>query len=196
MDGTFDDMIKVFVKPMPKKAQKKNNYMRSLLLIFVVSILFSYCSQPKTIPDQIKISFSRHLKNIDTALVLDSFNIVRIDTMVEKLGRVFDDTVYTRELYRVKAQLASAKLMQKKDSFAIYQEEIDYMVPKVDSVTKSIEAGDTKTKFGLLIRFYYVLRKKDKTNNGYCFYFLDNNAKVLNSDMIDSIIVRKYYSIK
>ncbi len=170
--------------------------MRSLLLFFIVSIFFSYCSLPKTIPDQIKLNFSSHLKNIDSALVLDSFNIVRIDTMVEKLGRVFDDTVYTRELYRVKAQLASAKLMQKNDSIAIYQEEIDYMRPKVDSVTKSIETGDTKTKIGLLIRFYYVLWKKDKTNNGYCFYFLDNNAKVLNSDMIDSIIVRKYNSIK
>jgi hypothetical protein len=170
--------------------------MRSLLVIFILSILFSYCSQPKTISDQIKNNFSSHLKNIDTALVLDSFNIVRIDTMVEKLGRVFDDSVYTREMYRVKAQLASAKLMQKKDSIAIYQEEIDYMIPKVDSVTKSIETGDTKTKFGLFIRFYYVLRKKDKTNNGYCFYFLDNNANVLNSEMIDSIIIRNYNSIK
>jgi hypothetical protein len=45
---------------------------------------------------------------MDSTVVLDSFRLVGIDSIDEKLERTIDDTIYTREFSRVQAQFANA----------------------------------------------------------------------------------------
>jgi hypothetical protein len=170
--------------------------MRQLTVIFVIINIFSYCTHRTTLSEQIKLNLSTHIKKIDTALVLDSFKIYRIDTMVERLGRIIDDTIYKRELYRVQLQLANAVKEQKQDSIAIYQEEVNYMSPQIDSITKSISKGDTTKKYGIVVECSFNLKKNNASDKGIAYYFLDNNMNIINPDIIDSFIYRTYTRIK
>jgi len=155
---------------------------------FFVMLIFLSCKHSTNLSDQLKANLSDHIKNIDSALTLDSFRIVRLDTLVEKLGRIIDDTIYKRELSRVQLQLANAIREQKKDSILIYQDEVDYMLPKIDSLTNSISKGDTTKKFGVLAGCSIQIRKNNTSSKGLVFYFLDTKMNVMNSEMIDSSI--------
>ncbi len=159
-------------------------------IILSTALLYSSCKHaaPKNISDQLRSDFSAHVKSMDSSLVLDSFKVFRIDTMVEKLGRIIDDTIYKIEFHRVQLQLANAIKEQNKDSIAIYQDELDYMAPQIDSVTKAISRGDTTKKMGILAACRFQLRKNDKTYNSNAYYFLDRSMRIINTDMIDSAI--------
>ncbi len=163
---------------------------RLLIIIAFVHILFLYnCqSKPAPVPDQLKSNLLSHLKKIDTAFVLDSFRVLRSDKLVERLGRIIDDTIYKRELYRVQNQLANAIKYQKHDSIEFYQGEVNYMLPQIDSLTKSIAQADTTKKFGLLVSCWFQISKNNMKNSGLVFYFLDQEMTIRNSDMIDSTI--------
>jgi hypothetical protein len=166
-------------------------FMKNIIIIAVAAILFFLSctsSHSNTIPEQLQSNFSAHAAKIDSSLILDSFRLVRVDTLVEKLGRIIDDTIYKREFYRIQSQLQNAVKEQKKDSIAIYQDEINYMLPQIDSITKSIPKGDTTKIFGILASCNFWLKKNDKKNNGVVYYFLDRKMNILNADRIDSTI--------
>jgi hypothetical protein len=165
--------------------------MKRLLIITVsIHILFLYdCqSKPAPLPSQLESNLLSHLKKIDTAIVLDTFRVLRSDKLVEKLGRIIDDTIYKRELCRVENQLANAIKYQKQDSIEFYQGEVNYMLPQIDSLTKSIAQADTTKKFGLLVSCWFQISKNNMKNSGLVFYFLDQEMTIRNSDMIDSTI--------
>ncbi|HEV3222768.1 MAG TPA: hypothetical protein VGZ90_07815 [Puia sp.] len=148
-----------------------------------------YCnSKPVPIPNQLENILLSHLKKTDSTIILDSFRVLRMDKMVEKLGRIIDDTIYKRELYRVQDQLANAIKFQKHDSIEFYQGEVNYMLPQIDSLTKSIAQADTTKKFGLLVSCWFQISKNNMKNSGLIFYFLDQQMTIRNSDMIDSTI--------
>lgn len=165
--------------------------MKRLLIITVLGqvLLFYNCqSKPAPLPIQLKNNLLYHLKKIDTTIVLDTFRVLRTDKLVEKLGRIIDDTIYNRELYRVQVQLANAIRYQKHDSIEFYQGEVNYMLPQIDSLTKSIAQADTTKKFGLLVSCWFQISKNNTKNSGLVFYFLDQEMTIRNSDMIDSTI--------
>ncbi len=163
---------------------------RLLIITVLVQILFLYnChSKPAPLPNQLESNLLSHLKKIDTAIVLDTFRVLRSDKLVERLGRIIDDTIYKRELYRVQDQLANAIKYQKHDSVEFYQGEVNYMLPQIDSLTKSIAQADTTKKFGLLVSCWFQISKNNMKNSGMVFYFLDQEMTIRNSDMIDSTI--------
>ena len=170
----------------------------TLLIINTCMLIFLACksSQPKTVAEQLQSNFSAHAIKIDSTLILDSFRLSRIDTLFERLGRVIDDTIYKRELNRVQIQLANAINAGKKDSINIYQDEINYMLPQIDSVTKSISKGDTTKMFGVLASCAFSLKKHDKINKGIVYYFLDKNMNIQNADRIDSTIALALINLK
>ncbi len=166
---------------------------RTTLLLLFMCIIYTYCgNKPVSIPDQLKANFSKHVIKIDPSIVIDSFQVLRMDTMVEKLGRIIDDTIYKRELYHVENQLVNAKKEQLSDSIEFYNDEIKYMLIQIDSITKSIRSGDTKKAFGLIATCRYQIRKNNNRSKDLVFYFFDNRMNLVNADMIDSAIYRSY----
>lgn len=168
----------------------------TLSLLFMCIIYTSCGNKPDSIPDQLKANFSKHVTKIDPSIIIDSFQVLRMDTMVEKLGRIIDDSIYKRELYHVQNQLANAKKEQLSDSIEFYNDEIKYMLIQIDSVTNSIRSGDTKKTFGLIAICKYQIRKNNNRSKDSIFYFFDNRMNLVNADMIDSTIYRSYRRIK
>ena len=162
---------------------------RVLFIGALTQVLFMYCtSKPASLSSQLETSLLSHIKKIDSTVILDSFSVLRTDKMVEKLGRIIDDTIYKRELSRVQSQLANAVKYQKHDSIEFYQGEVNYMLPQIDSLTKSISQADTTKKFGLLISCWFQISKNNMNRSGLLYYFLDQQMTIRNSDMIDSTI--------
>jgi hypothetical protein len=84
-------------------------YARVLMIVILIPVLFLSCKQkPPNVSIQLKSNFLSHLEKMDSTVVLDSFRLVGIDSIDEKLERTIDDTIYTREFSRVQAQFANA----------------------------------------------------------------------------------------
>ena len=164
--------------------------MHKIFTLSILSfILLSSCEpKPASLPDQLKENFLSHLNKIDSTVVLDSFRVLRIDTIDQRHERAMDDSVYLREFRRVRAQLSNAVVAKKTDSIGIYQDEVNYMQKQADSLSREISNADTAKKFGLVARCKIQLSKHAKIQERTIRYFLDLNMKVSNSEMIDSVI--------
>jgi hypothetical protein len=130
------------------------------------------------------------MHKMDSSLVLDSFEIIKIDTMNQRLFNVINDTIYRRILARVQSQMESARKKNDTDSMAFYQEELDYMIPTSDSLTKVISNSDTTKKYGIVAICNVQVSKKSVSKTEKFYYFLSRNSTVVNSEMIDSSITR------
>jgi hypothetical protein len=151
--------------------------------------LFCSCkSKPASLPEQLKENFLSHLRKIDSTVMLDSFIVLRIDSIDQRHERAIDDSAYLREFRRIRAQLSNAVIAKKTDSIGFYQDEVNYMEMQADSLTKEISNADTTKKFGLVARCKFQLSKHTKIQERNIRYFLDMNSKILNSEMIDSAI--------
>jgi hypothetical protein len=170
--------------------------MKKVFFIVVLSpLLFLYCTHSTTLSEQLKLNFSTHLKMVDSSLILDSFKIIRIDTMDQRLGRITDTMDYKRELHRVQGELANAIVEQKKDSIIFYKDEINYILPQLDSLTNSISRADTTKKFGIIVSCLFQIRKNNEYQKKAVNYFLDNKMNIRNSDMIDTVIQGAYLKL-
>ncbi len=170
---------------------------KTTLPLLLLCIMYSSCAnKPDSIQEQLKANFSKHVNKIDPTIIIDSFQVLKIDTMVEKLGRIIDDSIYKRELYHVQNQLANAQKEGLTDSAEFYDSEIKYMLIQIDSVTNSIRSGDTKKSFGFLVICHYQIRKNNNHHKDLIFYFFDTKMNIVNADMIDSDIYRSYRRIK
>ena len=151
-------------------------------------ILFSCKSKTPNLPEQLKTNYVSHLKKIDSTIVLDSFVLGRVDTINQRMERIIDDTIYTREFTRVQNQLTNAVKEKREDSIDFYQGEVNYMLTQFDSLKKEIVIANTTKKLGLLAVCKVYITKHNKNQVGEVYYFLDWNGTVWNSDMIDSSI--------
>jgi len=124
-------------------------------------------------------------------MVLDSFNVVWVDTLTEKFGRIIDDTIYSREHDKIRSLFENAT---NKDSLDFYKYELDYMAKEIDSITRSIPAADTKKKYGLAVKVFFSLLKNGRSAGSYAYYFLDKQGNVLDSDLIDSVFIKEAYA--
>ncbi len=167
-----------------------------LVIVVLLFILIASCTHSISLSDQLRENFTAHLKLIDSALALDSFRYMDMHPMNQQLGRIIDDSIYVRALNRVKEQLGNAQKAGKTDSVAFYQEEVDYMVPNIDSLSKSIAKGDTTRKFGTLVRCFAQIRRNNLTQKMVVVYFFDENMNITNSDMIDDMIKAVYVKMK
>jgi hypothetical protein len=170
----------------------KNKHMRSVFNCFAVFyILFLSCkSKPVNLSDQLKANLLTHIHKVDSTLVLDSFRIIRLDTANERLLSEIDDTLYKTVLARVRSQMANATKNNNTDSMAIYQYELDYMIPTSDSLTREISKSDTTKKFGLLVSCQIQVSRDNLIKTDKVYYFLDKDMKIWNGEWIDSAISR------
>ena len=166
--------------------------MRSALVF--LALLYFLCvsctSKPANLSDQLKMHFQTRIQKIDSTLVLDSFSILRIDTANQRLFSALDDTLYKVVLARVRGQMANATKNQNIDSMAIYQYELDYMIPTSDSLTKEISKSDTTKKYGIVVACQIQLRKDSIKKTDRIYYFLDREMTIRNGERIDSAISR------
>jgi hypothetical protein len=172
--------------------------MKKLITIATfIYILISSCNtKTASLPDQLKVNFLLRVNKIDSTVHLDSFRIVRADSVDQRLERIIDDSIYVREFTYVQRQLVNAIKENKADSIGFYKGEVDYMTPQVDSLTKVISKADTTNKLGLVAICSFQLSKNGATQQGMAYYFLDKNYKVWDSELIDTSIAavaRKFY---
>jgi hypothetical protein len=153
--------------------------------------VFSSCeSKPKNLSEQLKDNVLSHLEKIDSTIFLDSFTVIRIDTIDRRFERIIDDTIYLREFMRVRTQLSNAQVEAKKDSTEFYQGEVNYMLTQIDSLNKEISKADTTSKLGLLVTCKIQLANSKGKQVGILYYFLDLTMTIRNSEMVDSMIYR------
>lgn len=162
---------------------------KRIVLAICMYTFFSSC-QTKTasLPDQLKVNFLLRVNKIDSTVHLDSFRIVRADTVDQRLERIIDDSIYIREFTYVQAQLANALKEKKVDSIGFYKGEVDYMTPQVESLTNVISKADTTRKLGIVAVCSFQLSKKGSSQQGMAYYFMDRSYKVWDSELIDTAI--------
>ncbi|MEP6749091.1 MAG: hypothetical protein ABJB86_15265 [Bacteroidota bacterium] len=173
--------------------------MKKLILFFLISAgIITGCKSYLT-PDlssQLKNDLANRLRKINSVVVIDSFKVVGVDTIVPRMGKIIDDTIYIRQLRSVQEQLAHAMMRTRKDSIEYFQDEVSYMTGQIDSLTESIKTADTTHKFGILARCNYQVSKNGKHTSGSLFYFIQNNGYIFNGEMLDSFLTRSCQAIK
>jgi hypothetical protein len=165
-------------------------YMNRVLMlsILVPALLFSCKSKPPSLSDQLETNFLSHLMKNDSSIVLDSFLVIKIDSIDKRHQVIIDDTIYLREFARVQGQWNNAVKEKKKDDIEFYQDELDYMTGQLDSINKEISKADTIIKLGLLAICKIQLSKHNRSTERILRYYLDMDMNIWNTPMIDSAI--------
>jgi hypothetical protein len=136
----------------------------------------------------VRQDFSNRVLKIDTSMRVDSFQLVRIDSLTEKIGQIVYDSIYSREEARLESELTTAKM--KRTDTGYVEEEINYMKKELDSIKNLTVKADTVKKYGVLASYSYTISKDGKSKSGGVYYFINNDGNVLNPDMItDSVKV-------
>jgi hypothetical protein len=148
------------------------------------------------ISEQVKANFLDRLKRVDSLLVVDSFRIVAAEPMVQKIEGIIDESSYQRILSGVQLQLANAVRQQKRDSMIFYQDEVNYMIPIIDSMRRSISTADTTKIFGRLLICSFQIRRNNAAAKGYAYYFFNDKMNLIFSDRIDSSISQTYRELR
>jgi hypothetical protein len=170
-------------------------------IIIIIGLLpLVYCcrqSNPnEKISPSLRVIFSDHLSRIDSGLVLDSFRMVKLDTISEKQGRGIELFFYKMEFDRVQNQLNMAIAGKKTDSVPFYKYEINYISGVMDSMSNLISKADTTHGIIFLARCLFQIRKGNRSRADTAYYFFDKSMRIVNPNIIDSAISRAYVKLK
>ena len=156
---------------------------------YFIAMLLAYCGSKPSYTEQVRKDFSNRVLKIDSSIRVDSFQLVRMDSLTEKIGQIVFDSMYAREKARLETELIAKKRNQAADT-GYAQEEINYMKKEMDSIENLITKADTVKKYGIVARYAYTISKNEKSKTGAIYYFISNNGNVLNPDKItDSVKV-------
>lgn len=156
-----------------------------------IALLFCCgCHHPKNLPESLTTIFADHLRQIDSSMTLDSLQVLFKWPVTEKMGRIFDDSIYVREYSRIKGQLANALLAGNRDSIEFYQYEVHYMETEIDSIGRAISTGDTSHRYGTLVGCTYYLRRMQTSVMDTALVFIDTTSTVRYTDYLDSSLRR------
>ena len=158
--------------------------------ITVLALLFFGCYHPRTLPESLTSIFSDRLRRIDSTAMLDSLHVRWNIPVTQKMGRIYDDSIYVREYSRVKSQLAGALSLGDKDSIEFYEYEIHYMEMEIDSIGQSIGLGDSTRRYGSLIGCSFYISKNNRLKIDSTIVFIDTTSKIRFTDFIDSALRR------
>ena len=163
--------------------------MKKQLPLFVfITILLVYCSSKPSFTEQVRQDFSNRVLKIDSSIRVDSFQLVRMDSLTEKVGQIIYDSIFSNEAARLETELMAKR--NQGDDTSYVREEINYMKKELDSIENLIAKADTVKKYGVLARYSYTISKNEKSKTSGVYYFISNNGNVLNPDMIsDSVKV-------
>jgi hypothetical protein len=145
-------------------------------------VLFAYCSSRPSFSEQIRNDFANRVIKIDSSVKVDSFQLVRTDSLTEQIGQIIYDSMFAREEARLESELNSARMHGGDTSYKL--EEITYMKKGIDSIGNLIVHADTVRKYGILSLYTYTISNKDKSKSGRVYYFISNEGRILNPDMI------------
>jgi hypothetical protein len=161
---------------------------KQLLLFVFVTLLLAYCSSKPSFNEQVRQDFSNRVLKIDSSIRVDSFLLIRVDSLTEKIGQIVYDSIYAREEARLETELIAKRNLASDTSYV--QEEINYMKKELDSIENLIAKADTVKKYGILALYSYTISKNEKSKTSRVYYFISNEGNVLNTEMIsDSIKV-------
>jgi hypothetical protein len=162
--------------------------MKRALVIFCMATLFAWCRNKQSFTEQVRQDFTNRVMKIDSSVRIDSFQLIRMDSLTEQIGQIVYDSIYAREDARLESELSTAKMNGADTSYV--QEEINYMKKELDSIGNLIINADTVKKYGVVAQYVYTISKNEKLKTGGVYYFVSNNGNVLNPDMIgDSVKV-------
>ena len=122
------------------------------------------------------------VQRIDSSLKVDSFQLLRMDSLTEKIGQIIYDSIYAREEERLETELNAARKNAGDTSYIL--EEINYMKKELDSIGNLIVHADTVKKYGVFSLYSYTISNKDKSKSNRVYYFISNEGTILNPDMI------------
>jgi hypothetical protein len=162
---------------------------RRLLIFVLLPLILVYCKSKPSFTEQVRQDFTNRVLKIDSSIRVDSFQLIRMDSLTEMIGQIIYDSMYAREETRLETEWMTKKQNQSADTGYI-QEEINYMKKELDSIKNLITKADTVKKYGVLAQYFYSISKNEKSKAGRVYYFISNNGYVLNPDMIvDSVKV-------
>ena len=121
--------------------------------------MLAYCRSKPSFTEQVRQDFSNRVLKIDSSIRVDSFQLVRMDSLTEKIGQIVYDSIYAREEARLETEFIAAKRNQAADT-GYPQEEINYMKKELDSIENLIIKADTVKKYGVIgTVFLYDFKK-------------------------------------
>jgi len=161
---------------------------RRILIYIFLPLILVHCRDKPSFTKQVRQDFSNRVLKIDSSIRVDSFQLVRIDSLTEQIGQIVYDSLYSREETRLESELSTAKMNRADTSYV--EEEINYMKKELDSIKNLTVKADTIKKYGILASYSYTISKDGKSKSSGVYYFINNNGHVLNPDMItDSVKV-------
>ncbi len=155
---------------------------RRILIFVLLPLIFVHCKSKPSFTEQVRQDFTNRVLKIDSSVRVDSFQLIRMDSLTEKIGQIIYDSMYAREEARLESELSTAKMNRADTGYA--QEEINYMKKELDSIGNLIIKADTVKKYGVLAQYLYTISKNEKSKTNGVYYFISNNGNVLNPDMI------------
>ena len=163
--------------------------MKRIIFIFVLlTLVLLHCRNKPSFTEHVRQDFTNRVLKIDSSIRVDSFQLIRMDSLTEMIGQIIYDSIYAREESRLELELSIAKMNRADTGYV--QEEINYMKKELDSISHLITKADTVKKYGVVLQYSYTISKNDKSKTGGVYYFISNNGNVLNPDMIvDSLKV-------
>jgi hypothetical protein len=162
---------------------------RRILIFVLLPLILVHCKGKPSFTEQVRQDFSNRVMKIDSSIRVDSFQLIRMDSLTEMIGQIIYDSMYAREEARLETELMAAKRNRATDT-GYMQEEINYMKKELDSIENLITKADTVKKYGILALYSYTISKNEKSKTSGVYYFISNNGNVLNPDMItDSVKV-------
>jgi hypothetical protein len=160
--------------------------MKRALVIFCMATLFAWCKNKPSFTEQVRNDFTNRVLKIDSSIRVDSFQLVRMDSLTEQIGQIVYDSIYAREEARLESELSAAKMNRADTGYV--QEEINYMKKELDSIKNLTVKADTIKKYGILASYSYTISKDGKSKTSGVYYFISNNGTILNSDMISDSV--------
>ncbi|HEV3412419.1 MAG TPA: hypothetical protein VG101_08070 [Puia sp.] len=164
--------------------------MNKIRVVIFALLICCGCHHPRTLQESLTIIFSDHLRQIDTAAMLDSLHVRWNIPVTEKMGRIFDDSIYVREYSRIKGQLAGALITGDKDSIEFFQYEIRYMEKEIDSIGHAIGESDSSHRYGSLVGCAYYISGNMKKMMDSTIVFIDTTSTLRFTDFMDSALRR------
>lgn len=138
--------------------------------------------------------FSNRVLRIDSSVRVDSFQLVRMDSLTEKIGQIVYDSIYSKEEARLETELNIARKNAADTSIKL--EEIGYMKKEIDSIQNLIVHADTIKKYGVLSLYSYTISNKEKYKSGQIYYFISSDGSILNPDMISDSLKQVVAELK
>jgi hypothetical protein len=155
---------------------------KQFTLFVSITILLACCTGKPSFNEQLRKDFSNRVSKIDSSVRVDSFQLVRMDSLTEKIGQIVYDSIYAREEARLEDELNVMKQSKGDTSYKV--EEINYMKKELDSIENLIVNADTAKKYGVIGMYDYTISKNAQSKSGRVYYFISNNGNVLNPGMI------------